>query len=264
VDTPGAGREGATWRAIAASVAGSSHRAANRPNQDVARYAVLPSGALILAVADGAGSAPRAADGATTAAEAALAHLRRAQLDVSHTREAMELAVAEACAAAQAALEDQAARCQAPLADFHCTLTVGLAVEDEVTVGQIGDGVVVVQLADGTLQTMVRPRRGEYANETWFLAQPGALEDLVVATAPGPIRALAVMTDGLLRLAQELPAHEPHAAFYRPLFAFLAGVSDLRWAEAELAAFVASKRVAARTDDDRTLLLAVRAARGGS
>ena len=45
------------WRAVGASVAGSSHLARNGPCEDEHGWALLPDGALVLAAADGAGAA---------------------------------------------------------------------------------------------------------------------------------------------------------------------------------------------------------------
>jgi hypothetical protein len=66
------------------------------------------------------------------------------------------------------------------------------------------------------------------------------------------------MTDGLIRLALNLTRNEPHFSFFTPLLAFTAQAEDLVTAEEQLAAFLASERVCARTDDDKTLVLVVR------
>src|SRR5690606_20966415 len=109
---------------------------------------------------------------------------------------------------------------------------------------------------DGALFTAARPQRGEYANEALFLTMANALDLLEVTVYPHPIRGLAVTTDGLLRLALSLPEYEPYPPFFRPLLAFVAGADDPRRSEADLANFLASERVCARTDDDKTLVLA--------
>jgi hypothetical protein len=72
------------------------------------------------------------------------------------------------------------------------------------------------------------------------------------------VRALALTTDGLLRLALKLPAYEPHPQFFQPLLTFAREAADETLAQTELADFLASERVCTRTDDDKTLLLAVR------
>jgi len=71
------------------------------------------------------------------------------------------------------------------------------------------------------------------------------------------VRALAVMSDGLTRLALKLPANEPHPPFFQPLFAFASAADGQAQAEEQLAAFLASERVCARTDDDKSLVIAV-------
>jgi hypothetical protein len=69
------------------------------------------------------------------------------------------------------------------------------------------------------------------------------------------------MSDGLTRLALKMPSYEPYVPFFQPLFAYIEGTSTANWngnAEQQMAAFLASERVSARTDDDKTLVLAVR------
>ena len=61
-----------------------------------------------------------------------------------------------------------------------------------------------------------------------------------------------------------MPSQEPHTPFFTPLFRFAASVEEddeKRDAAGEqLAAFLSSERVNARTDDDKSLVLAVRGA----
>ena len=70
------------------------------------------------------------------------------------------------------------------------------------------------------------------------------------------VAGVALLTDGLQSLALKLPAATPHAPFFRPLFQFAS--DPLK--SGEIAGWMASPKVAARTDDDLTLLLAVRMA----
>lgn len=66
------GGQGGKWTIAAASEAGLSHRRASLPCQDAHGYRVLRNGWLIVAVADGAGSATFADVGATNAVRIAL------------------------------------------------------------------------------------------------------------------------------------------------------------------------------------------------
>jgi hypothetical protein len=253
----------AGWRVAGASVVGTAHERAGIACQDAHRWAALPDGSLIIAVADGAGSAARSEEGARCAVEAAVAAL-------SHLLEegppiddqAWHEAITATLEAALAAIDTHAEGMNTPIRDFATTLTVVAATAEHLAVGQVGDGVAVAEGADG-LFLAVAPQRGEYANEVALLTSPRAVEGAAIVTFPAAARALAVTTDGLLRLAVRLPSHAPHVPFFRPLFAFLAETADLTTAGEELARFLASERVSDRTDDDKTLVLAVRAALAG-
>ena len=52
------------WRVVAAAVQGVSHQRLDLPCQDALGYLVLPSGTLVVALADGAGSAQYSDQGA--------------------------------------------------------------------------------------------------------------------------------------------------------------------------------------------------------
>ena len=64
-----------TWRVVGASSPGRTHDVQGVPCQDAHAYRVLEDGTLLVAVADGAGSAERAQDGAQNAVLCALAWL---------------------------------------------------------------------------------------------------------------------------------------------------------------------------------------------
>src|SRR6516225_2127205 len=66
------------WHVAGASVCGVSHLKTNQPCQDAHGYALLPGGSLVIAVADGAGSAAQAETGAAAAARAAIEAVRSA------------------------------------------------------------------------------------------------------------------------------------------------------------------------------------------
>jgi len=162
---------------------------------------------------------------------------------------------------ARAALIKLAEEHDQPLRDFATTLTCLAAMPEQLIVGQLGDGAVVARGADGVLDTVTTSQRGEYANETYFLTQEQALEQVVIQVINLPVQALAVMSDGLTRLALKRPTNEPHLPFFKPLFAFVeawAPSSDGAQATEALAAFLASPRVCERTDDDKALVLALR------
>jgi hypothetical protein len=248
----------ARWQVVGASVPGTAHLARGLPCQD-AHLSRLTSAALILAVADGAGSAPYAAEGAAAAVGQAVRTLAESVTpDPERAPDAWRELMAAGFAAAGRAIEQLAAITGHNARAFATTLACCICTDTALVAGQVGDGLIVAQAA-GRLWLAATPQRGEYANEAFFVTQTDALARLTVTVWRQPVDGIALSTDGLLRLALRLPAHEPHPAFFEPLFAFAHRSSE----PIELARFLASPRVCARTDDDKTLLLAVRQAGAG-
>lgn len=250
-----------TWRAVGAAAIGTSHRKQDLPCQDAQGYMVIRAAGqdvFAAAVADGAGSAEFSERGAQRAVEAALEALETAVLESEdHSLEAYAGLLYLAFEQAQAAVLDLASAEELSPRSLASTLTCALANSYGAAAAQLGDGAVVAQAADGSLLAVTQPQRGEYANETYFLVQEDALEHLEIVLLEAPLQALAVLSDGLLRLAMQMPANEPHAPFFTPLFAFAAAASDPESAAGQLGAFLDSERVCARTDDDKSLVLAV-------
>jgi hypothetical protein len=130
--------------------------------------------------------------------------------------------------------------------------------EDHLAVAQIGDGAAVARDSDGKLFTVGMPQRGEYANEAFFLTMPDAMRRLEVTVTRGRVTAVAALSDGLLRVAARARDYEPHAPFFEPMLSVVERLGGGQAVEDKLAAFLDSERVNGRTDDDKTLVLAVR------
>lgn len=254
------------WHVAGAAVQGVSHARLDLPCQDAQGYRLLPGGVLLVALADGAGSARFSQQGADCAVEAALASLAAAFEGASLSdavgwesrlraafRDAREAVVSLAALSEEEGVTPR---------DYASTLTCVAAAAGRLAVGQVGDGAVVAVDAAGGLFAVTRLQRGEYANETHFISETGALDQMQVDVNDIDLHALAVMSDGLIRLALKMPSQEPHAPFFQPLFRFAAGITASpdapQQASAQLAEFLGSERVNARTDDDKSLVLAVR------
>jgi hypothetical protein len=252
----GLGDRADAWQVVAASTVGSRHAAAQRPCDDAHGHWQDPQG-LVLLAADGAGSAPRAADGARSAVEAARAEAIPLLGTVgSEDRGTTRAGLTQVLMAAREALVALAAEDDAAPGDLATTLTVVLLAPRTIAVAQVGDGAVVLRRDPGQFELLVGPDHGEFVNETTFLTSDAFLDaaQITVADASG-VSGVAVMTDGLHVVALDLAAHAPHPPFFEPLFAFAAGDGAL---DDDLAAFLGSESVCARTDDDKTLVLAVR------
>ena len=247
-----------TWRVVGASSPGRTHDVQGVPCQDAHAYRVLEDGTLLVAVADGAGSAERAQDGAQNAVLCALAWLADAlEEGTPDDADGWRALMADTFTVTREVIAAIADEADTPLREFSATLMCVVVTDIWLIVGQVGDGIVVTE-DRGELSVVVRPQRGEYANESAFLTMSNLLDYVAIEVTGRPPEAVAVTTDGLLRLATKMPEVAPFGPFFAPLFAFAAGADTSNQGETALAGFLASERVRARTDDDTTLVLAVR------
>jgi hypothetical protein len=148
--------------------------------------------------------------------------------------------------------------------DFACTCIIAAVQSTRLVVAQIGDGAVVANV-DGGLRCLSRAPDREYVNETTFLNSANAFKELDIRDEDtASISAIAIMTDGVQdgvqHLAIRYPMNEPYDGFFQPLFDYAR--QNLQNAEAErnreLAEFLDTPGINAETDDDKTLLIAVR------
>jgi serine/threonine protein phosphatase PrpC len=246
------------WRVVSAVAAGTSHERLDLPCQDAVAYQADEQ-YLLVALSDGAGTAERSQYGAQTAVQAALDSLAAA-VDATSTEEqaGWQDTLYAAFAAARSAVESLAEIEEQPLRDYAATLILVVATADRLVVAQLGDGAVVAGESPDKLFLVNLAQRGEYANETFFLTQEDALEQVQVSVVEKAVNLLAVMSDGLTRLAMQLPAQEPYLPFFQPLFSFAAHAHEEEQAAGHLLEFLSSERVCDRTDDDKSLVLAVR------
>ncbi len=227
--------------------------------QDAIDFRALPGGGLVIALADGAGSAKRSEQGARWAVARALACLAcRQETGEPAERNDWPGRMRQAFRQASQTLCWLADQDGESLQSFNTTLTCAVVLADCLVVGQIGDGAVVIRDADGALLLATQIQRGEFANETNFITQPDALEKMDLQVWDRTVDAIAVTSDGLIHLAMEFPSGEPYRPFFDPLFAFAGSTGDAELAAAQLADFLSSDRVCARTDDDKSLVIAQR------
>ena len=240
------------WKVLGASVEGSGHRRDRTGCQDSHAWTLIAPSTLVAAVADGAGSARRAADGAKLAARFSVEYVAWRLCEHDQV-DPFEL-LSDAMAATRQSLARTAGRDGHEIGDLATTLALVMASPEGVWVAQVGDGSVVVDQPDGSLVAVADGEREEYLNETTFLTSKSWRSACRVEQAPSPVESIALLTDGLGLLALDLTdGGRPHLPFFAPLLGF-ARAEDAR--PSELERFLESERVATRTDDDVTLLLA--------
>ena len=255
------------WRVAAATAAGSSHVKSNVPNQDAVECRVVETGsgqAVILAVADGAGSAPRSDEGSRIAVKVAVASMVGAIEKRPPAAFAGHLAtslVRDAIKRAKNAVVRHGKEHSVSDRDLACTLLVAVASERLMTAGQVGDGAVVAfNLASGDARTLCAAHTGEYANETTFITsrtRPHLVADVGHASG-SDYDALALITDGLQNLALKMPEREAFPGFWNPILNDLSQTEEPEAVPGRLHAFISGERVQSRTSDDVTIAIAVR------
>lgn len=248
------------WKYVGASVQGTSHLSSSLPCQDASRWISFETEkdgeVLVLAVADGAGSAVRAADGAKLACDEFLTQVRRyleGGTIATITKSESEIWVREI----SQAIDFQAKSCELTSRDFACTFLAAILGRDYAACLQIGDGAIVI--AEGSdYQPVFWPQSGEFANTTYFVTDETALEQLQFTLFEKPIDEIAIFSDGMQMLTLQYSTKTAHAPFFRPMFARLRqecpGESEPLTQELE--EFLHSSAINDRTDDDKTLVLA--------
>ena len=284
-----------TWHTLSASVVGTSHQKASRGCEDKSNHYECQNGTLLIAVADGAGSASHASDGAQCAVNKALEIIKDSfeqegeptnqeewgnrlmrVLDIVHTSlqqladdnlsehtefkstQIIEPVMTLPFINKDSEIEEDTKKISfsPSLREYATTLLLAVVTSQWIAIAQIGDGMVVVQDNNRKLQMLTKPEHGEYINETNFITDPKYREHIQFFIDPDmSVKGIALLTDGLQMLALDFVANKPHEPFFLPLFKIAA--TQTASANQELENFLSSERVCERTDDDKTIVLAV-------
>lgn len=251
------------WRLAAAQKRGTSHETTGEVCQDAYGLAMLSAETLVIAVADGAGSAKYAEDGAELAVTRGISEIC-ARLDEAESgpdetpldETTLKDILYGGMAAARGAVEAEAAARQVSERDMAATLILMIAHPEFVAVAQVGDGATVIADETGKIAGLTLPPLEEYINEATFITSADALRTAQLVVWRGRVTRLAVFSDGLQLLCLKWPECLPHEAFFSPLFRFVGNVRDELQAGHELVSFLSSERIKELTDDDLTLVLA--------
>ena len=243
------------WAILGDCCTGTSHYTRNTPCQDAFQYQLFGESAewLVIAVADGAGSAAHSEIGAKLACDE---FIRRVP-DIVPEKLANRDEIVELFATVRDAVIAEAERLNTVPRELACTVLLCVIGPTTATFAQLGDGAIVVR-GDEDMRTVFWPEPSEYANATDFLPEDRFREAIQFATMSECICELAVLTDGLQRLALDFTARQPHGAFFQPFFERLRSETDPANLVEPFREFLDSARVNDRTDDDKTLVFAIR------
>ena len=249
------------WQWIAAKCRGSSHEVSGTRLQDATACfsPVSCPDVLVGIVSDGAGSAEYGGEGAALICRTLSSAIRRhfaLRNDLPSESE-----IAEWIDSARDRISAVAARRGKSPSDFAGTVVGAISTGLETLVFHVGDGCAVA--FDIALQQWVAlswPQSGEFAATTFFVTDESGPK-LRVTPYKGEVESVAIFSDGIERLALDFRVSEPSAKFFDGIVAplrKLSGQGRDRELSAMLHEFLGSPPVLARTDDDKSLIVAVR------
>lgn len=145
--------------------------------------------------------------------------------------------------------------------DFAATLICVISNGSESLVVHIGDGCAVFKdVNSGQWIAPTWPEQGEFASTTYFVTDEYGLR-LRINRYLSPISAIAIFSDGLERLALDFQDIKPFKGFFdgitKPLISSSQFGKD-KILSAALKNYLNSDTINSRTDDDKSLIVAVK------
>ena len=253
------------WRVAHVSLTGPGHAQMNTPCQDYSCFLTMPRlspDTIIAATADGLGSAENSAIGSRITAQAACAHASHELWKHRHQHtdpDTLETILNHAVLSARTSLQHYARRRQVPLPTLATTITLVIHTAQTLAAVQIGDGAAIVSTDASSYHTLLKPQRGEYANQTDAITNRRSLQNAQIAIAKPhyPLTSIALSTDGLLSVTMDAATHSPHTPFFRNMETWLRNHQGPRHPNTDLASILDQPSITQKTNDDISLILAV-------
>ncbi len=249
------------WKFTHASVTGKAHTDRGESGQDSCRAGTIlqsDSEIFIGIAADGAGSTTDGGRGAEIACGTLYEHISRAVRDNGDLSSITDEDVRNWITASRDKIVAEAQEHGKREREYACTILGSVAVHDHAIFFQIGDGAIVTRSGE-EYETIFWPEQGEYANTTFFMTDEQYLDHLHIHHAESPDE-IALFTDGLQNLVLSFSQKKAHPGFFKPLFDALQKNPEDGFFDfcAQLGSFLGRDDICARSDDDKTLVLAMR------
>jgi len=251
------------WKYGFSSAIGTAHARASVPVQDASRATVLTdsNGAeiLVAVVSDGAGSAALSHIGAQQACELWLEAVRTYVAAGGRVAPLAQDFLPHWIEAFQQQIESTARASGLEVEEYACTFLSAVIAPDCAAYFQLGDG-AMIEAVGSDWNVVCWPQQGEYANTTHFLTEADAAQKCFVELRNHSVDEVALFTDGIQNLVLDYRTRTAHAPFFEPLFAWVRPRATGYSAELSeaLSVYLNSAKMNARTDDDKTLVLATR------
>lgn len=252
------------WNTAYAAVIGTSHINKGQPCQDSAGCRVLQSTEctefLLMVVADGAGSASRSEFGASLTVERFLSHFGALCTHDSAIEKIDREYVINWLESLKSEIVEQASLESIHPREFSCTINGAIIGPEYGFFLQIGDGAIVVSEEETNEYGYIFwPQHGEFANQTHFLFQENISETLEFVCIQKKFDRLALFSDGLERLILDFSSRSVHPPSLDSIFKWLQKCSENEAPSTALATYLNSDFINRRTDDDKSLVMAVSA-----
>lgn len=254
-----------SWHTSFATVIGTSHQKQDTICQDAGcceRILLNDNTEILLAmVSDGAGSASKSDIASKAIVELFLSEFKKTILEGNSLKNIDKAFVINWLESVRDHITILATEASVPIREYACTVLCAIVGVKEAIFFQLGDGAIVVSKNDSEEYSPVFwPQHGEYANQTNFVIQSNFDENLEFSYLTEQFDKIAVFTDGLERLVLDFTSRTAHAPAFSTIFDWLAKkeITDNNTQCPALAAYLSSEYINSRTDDDKTLIMAIR------
>lgn len=252
-----------SWSVLAGGSAGAGHDRAGTSSQDAHAVAEV-AGTLVVAVADGAGSAPFAAAGAALAVRLAQRETAGLLRERPAGPDALNRVLGDSARRTlrrfHRSVTALAHGARAHPRDFATTLTVVVARPPWIGAFAVGDGFVVTRSGDGEFTLLLAPPGGSgrpLGATTLMPVRFGRPRATRRVSTVGDLTGIAAGTDGLETLMIEFAGSRPVRPAAEPFGRLFALADDPGTDPSALNRILAGPRVGNLSSDDRTLVLAV-------
>lgn len=252
------------WTFGAASVRGISHVKSGARLQDAKRcFEVVDADGVSVfsaVVSDGAGSASHGGEGAAIVCRT-MAEALRSYFANGSTSLPSEDQVWDWVDQVRDRITHASTLRSLTPRDFAATMVLGITDGNRTVTAHIGDGAIVARsAAEQSWLLLSQSENGEYASTTYFVTDSGTPR-LRIAEHSDPIDAIFLFSDGIENQVLDSVTNEPYEAFFNPMARpFLSSTTLGRdhFLSGRLMSYLDSEKFAEHTDDDKTLVIAVR------
>lgn len=240
----------------AGTVQGPLHEKTGRPGADAFFYGTAKSGTIVIAVADGLGSAVFGNIGANISVTESVNFLIGRLNNEKTQKLPTPGTLKKATERTRTTLEKYADMHSYSIHDLATTLMI-IAINDGTIISaHIGDGAIIGATEEGLI-FISDPDHGEYLNEIVPLTSNDWKASLRIHKPSDTFSAVAVFTDGCegASLEKKDRINIPLPGFFYPLFSYMKDNKDKNKVSDDITKFLQSEKMKNSSEDDKTLAI---------